>query len=133
MGPNPTFGTKGEGTMSIESIVAAVLALALIIWWVWYNTIHSRFYRLKRRWERDTLYVSSGTQIINHPAYQAIIALGPDVIPLILKDLESGFNHWGYALEQITHVQPVPCEADYDAEKVRAAWLAWGRELGFIR
>lgn len=119
--------------MSIESTIAIVLALALIIWWVWYNTIPNRFRRLNQRWKRDTHYVSSGTQIIGHPAYQAIIALGPEAIPLILHELKNGVGHWSYALEQLSsRTDIVPPEDRGNLEAVRAAWLAWGRELGFI-
>lgn len=118
--------------MNIYRWTALIVAFVLVSWWFERMSIGSRFRRLKKRWEKETEYTSSETEIINHPAYQAIIALGPDVTPLILKDLEFGFNHWGYALEQITHAQPVPCEAYGDAEKVRAAWLVWGREMRFI-
>lgn len=119
----------------MSMLMAAIVGLVfcLIVFTTEQFTLNGRFRRLKKRWEKETEYTSSATEIINHPAYQAIIALGPDMIPLILKDLEFGFNHWGYALERITHAQPVPCEAYGDAEKVRAAWLAWGRQLGFIR
>ena len=45
------------------------------------------FARLVQAWKRDTRYISSPTEIATHPAYQRIIGLGREVVPLILADL----------------------------------------------
>src|SRR5262245_66234655 len=58
------------------------------------HDVAGRFQELARQWKADTLLLSSSTAISSHPAYQAIIALGPPVLPLILHDLEAEPAHW---------------------------------------
>ena len=68
--------------------------------------------------------------MVTHPAYQAIIALGPPVVPLLLHDLEREPFHWFEALQAITGEDPVPREHWGMIAAMRADWLAWGRERG---
>ena len=49
--------------------------------------LEAHFQALTKTWHKETLCVSSGTKIIEHPAYQAIIRLGPRVVPLIRQEL----------------------------------------------
>jgi len=65
-----------------------------------------------------------------HPAYQQIIALGPPVIPLILRELRERPDHWFWALNAITGEDPVGPEDDFD--QAVEAWLRWGRERGYL-
>ncbi len=55
--------------------------------------IELRFEELARRWERETAFCSSASEIVGHPAYQEIIALGRGVVPLILAELRRRPNH----------------------------------------
>jgi hypothetical protein len=90
----------------------------------------SQFRALAERWREETAFLSSSTAMAAHPAYQAIIALGPPVVPLILRDLERQPDHWFDALKAITGEDPV---SPQDWGRVRAmadAWLAWGRSRG---
>ena len=63
--------------------------------------------------------------------YQAIIRLGWPAVPGILHELDVRPHYWFPALEAISGEQPVPPESDVPA--ARAAWLAWGREHGYLR
>lgn len=67
----------------------------------------------------------------NHPAYQEIIRLGPEVIPLLLRDLEENHTHWFTALEAITGTNPVPPSASGKIPEMAEAWLCWARKNGY--
>jgi hypothetical protein len=96
------------------------------------NTLASQFAALAGEWKTATALLSSSTAISNHPAYRAIIALGPPVVPLILRDLEQEPAHWFEALQAITGEDPVPAGDWGKIQAMRQAWLAWGRSQGLI-
>ncbi len=75
------------------------------------ETVEERFYRLSAVWHRDTDYLSSMDEAESHPAYQEIIRLGSEVVPLLLRDLEENHTHWFAALKAITGVWPAPASA----------------------
>ena len=62
-----------------------------------------------------------------HPAYQQIIGMGKEAIPLILEELQREEDHWFWALKAITGEDPVPGKDWGKIQAMRAAWLAWGR------
>jgi hypothetical protein len=70
--------------------------------------------------------------MVSHPAYQAIIALGPAVVPFVLHDLEREPAHWFEALQAITGADPVTPAQWGNIPAMSAAWLRWGREQGII-
>jgi hypothetical protein len=83
------------------------------------------FRALTERWHSDTRYWSSVTKMAMHPAYQRIIALGEEVIPLILNDLRSTRGHWLWALYVLSGFEdPAPQDATFD--EAVDAWLTWG-------
>src|SRR4051812_35619155 len=83
------------------------------------------FRQLAGDWRAGTRYLSSATEIATHPAYQRIIGLGPQVIPLILAELEKQPEHWFWALAALTGEDPVP-ETDHGRVwAMAAAWLKW--------
>src|SRR5947207_10431415 len=47
------------------------------------------------------------TEIALHPAYQQIIGMGKEAIPLILEELQREEDHWFWALKSITGDDPV--------------------------
>jgi hypothetical protein len=95
-------------------------------------SLADRFAVLAARWKADTALLSSTSAMVAHPAYQAIIALGPPVVPLLLEDLKREPAHWFEALKAITGADPVP-PADWGRiPAMTAAWLAWGRAQGLI-
>jgi len=89
-----------------------------------------RFDQLVRAWKQDTRYSSSLSKIVMHPSYQAIIGMGPAVLPLIFAELQHSGGHWFWALHAITQAHPAHEGDTYDAA-VRA-WLAWGRARGYV-
>ena len=95
------------------------------------QAIDDRFRTLAERWKRETLVLSNPTAIEAHPAYQEIIRMGPDAIPLILADLSKEPNFWFGALQDLTGENPVTPEMRGKVHLLAAAWLKWGREHGY--
>lgn len=67
-----------------------------------------------------------------HPAYQRIIGLGPQVIPLILSDLKRELGHRFWALSALTGENPVDPADRGRVSAMAAAWLKWGTDNGWI-
>jgi hypothetical protein len=95
------------------------------------ETVEQRFRRLAAAWQAAVAYQSSTTLRNNHPAYQEIIALGPDVVPLLLRDLEENQTHWFAALREVTGANPIPESAAGNIPKMVEAWLRWAKDNGY--
>jgi hypothetical protein len=95
------------------------------------QTVEERFRRLEAIWTAETGYLSSYTDIVEHPAFREIIRLGKGVVPLMLRDLEERPRLWVWALPEITGADPVPPNEAGDIAKMSAAWLHWGRANGY--
>jgi hypothetical protein len=95
------------------------------------ETVEERFRRLAGAWHRDTDYLSSMDDTERHPAYQEIIRLGPEVVPLLLRDLEENHTHWFGALQAITGANPVPASLGGNIRGMAEAWLRWARDKGY--
>lgn len=87
--------------------------------------LYIKFTRLKEKWEDDTKYLSNITDICNHPAYQEIISLGKDVVPYIIIDLSETGHYWFWALQKITHEDPIPEEHYGYINKMTQDWIQW--------
>jgi hypothetical protein len=94
------------------------------------EAVEARFRRLAATWDQATGHLSSMTAASNHPAYQEIIRLGPEVVPFLLRDLEENESQWFVALRQITGVNPIPSSAAGNVPKMIEAWLQWARDNG---
>jgi hypothetical protein len=95
------------------------------------ENLEVRFHRLARIWLADTAYVSSSTDMVAHPAFLEIVAMGTAVIPLLLRELAHGTGHWHRALRRITGADPVPVADRGSIAKAAQAWLKWGKEQGY--
>ena len=90
------------------------------------------FRDLATRWREQTSMLSSVADIAAHPAYQSIVGMGADAVPLILNDLaENGPDHWFWALTAITRENPVTAEIAGDLQRMTEAWLEWGKQKGY--
>src|SRR5712691_6321721 len=67
----------------------------------------------------------------NHPAYRAIISLGVDVVPSLLRDLEGNNTHWFCALREITGAVRILASAARNIPKMVESWPHWAREMTF--
>ena len=90
--------------------------------------VEETFKILADEWRKETRHLSSSQQIAMHPAYQRIIEMGPQVVPLILRDLRDYGGSWYTALKAITGVSLIPTDAQGDVRRMREVWLNWGRE-----
>jgi hypothetical protein len=95
------------------------------------ETVAERFQRLAAVWHRETDFLSSMAESSSHPAYQEIISLGPQVLPLLLRDLQENHTHWFAALRAITGTNPVPASAAGNVPRMADAWLQWARDHGY--
>ena len=95
-------------------------------------TLKAIFHDLVATWKQERAFASSIDAMVLSPAYQRIISLGTDVIPLILQEMASRPDHWFWALWVLTDADPV---RDEDAGNVLAmtdAWLQWGEAEGYL-
>lgn len=90
-----------------------------------------RFRDLVREWKAATPLTSSITEMATHPAYQQIIGMGKEAIPLILKELQQDPDHWFWALKAITSEDPVPAADRGKLRPMTQAWLAWAKDHGY--
>lgn len=93
--------------------------------------LEQHFRELAARWLTETAYVSSTSDLVGHPAFQEIVALGPPVIPLLLGELEKRTGPWHRALRRVTGADPVPPSDRGNIDRAADAWLRWGKEQGY--
>ena len=88
--------------------------------------LEREFRKLADKWYEETEDISVLGDRFMRATYQSIIGLGPDAIPLLLRELQNEPDYWFWALAAITRQNPVPPGADFD--QAVEAWLTWGRE-----
>ncbi len=94
--------------------------------------LRAQFQRLVAQWRNECQLLSSTTAKAMHPAYQQIIGLGPEALPLIFKELSERQGHWFWALKSITGEDPVSAADAGNVPRLAEAWLHWGREHGYL-
>jgi hypothetical protein len=87
--------------------------------------VRERFEALARQWQEETAVLSSTTKRIMHPAYQAIIGLGPEVVPILIEELKERPNYWFWALKSITGEDPVQPQDRGNLDRMARAWIDW--------
>jgi hypothetical protein len=94
--------------------------------------LERRFRELVDEWQAAVAPLSSTSARVQHPAYRQIIALGPAVVPLLLRELERRPNHWFAALRTLTGADPVALADRGHLGSMAAAWVKWGKERGHL-
>jgi len=92
------------------------------------SALNARFRELAKRWKDETLDMSSLSDIITHPAYLQIIAMGRKALPLLLDQLRNEPDHWFAALSAISNHNPVPPQQAGNLDQMTEAWLAWAEQ-----
>jgi len=92
-----------------------------------------RFRHLAQTWRKERVPTSSITRLAMHPAYQQIIGMGEDALPLILQELREKPDHWFWALAAISGEDPVPAASKGKLQEMADAWLQWGRSRGYLK
>lgn len=96
------------------------------------SAYRKKFDELAAKWKTETGGLSSVASMVMHPAYLEIISHGEKMIPFILLDLQHKPSHWFIALKTLANCSPVKPEDAGNMKKMTEAWLAWGRENGFL-
>src|SRR5580698_3363154 len=95
------------------------------------GTLEQEFNELARQWRRETGMLSLTRQKAMHPAYQKIIGMGKDALPLIFREMRSRGGDWLWALESIVRPKVNPAQGTTNFKEAVAAWLRWGEENGY--
>jgi hypothetical protein len=94
-----------------------------------------QFHKLTLDWHAERGATSSITEMAMCKSYLSIIAMGPAVIPLILRKMEDEGDEpdmWFVALQALTHNDPVTDASRGDFKKMADSWLAWARRSGYV-
>jgi hypothetical protein len=94
--------------------------------------LEMKFQALAQEWKRESRFASTANQMFLLPSYQKIIGLGPDAIPVILRDLQKESNHWYWALAALSGENPVESQDAGNVRAMRQAWVEWGRQRGLL-
>jgi hypothetical protein len=89
------------------------------------SAIEQQFDELAAIWRSETRGAPFLVTRVTHWAYQRIIGMGTEAVPLILRELEREPDHWFWALNAITGEDPAEGVEEFDEAVAR--WLAWGR------
>ncbi len=90
----------------------------------------ARFQRLVREWREATGHFSSSRDMAMHRAYQEIIGMGVEALPLLLREMEREPDHLFWALRAITGQDPVPAEHRGRIAEMARDWIEWARQQG---
>jgi hypothetical protein len=93
--------------------------------------IESTFRVLVSAWKSRKSHSSSIEEMSMDLAYQQIIGLGPNAVPLLLRELEREPDHWFWALHAITRHDPVPRASRGKISEMAKAWIVWGKQQGY--
>ena len=89
------------------------------------SPIEELFNSLSATWESETRHLSSLSEKAVHPAYQRIIGLGPQVVPILIERLRKKPGWWFWALRALTGVDPVPEASRGRPTLMAEAWTNW--------
>jgi hypothetical protein len=96
--------------------------------------LEERFLEHAEKWQHETEHLSSPTQMMMHPTYQAILGLAREhesaVIRLMLEDLRDNRRMWFWALAYLTKENPIKAEDSGKLDKMIKAWVDWGKQRG---
>jgi hypothetical protein len=79
---------------------------------------------------RDTAKLSSPSDIAAHESYRAILDMGDDAVPYLLRDMQENRRTWFRLLAKITQENPVTDSDIGKPDRMINAWLHWGRARG---
>ncbi len=92
--------------------------------------VERRFEALAHRWIEEAGGLSVVADMVAHPAYRNIVDMGDAVVPFILRAIRREPTFLYRALRDITGQNPAPPGSDPD--ETDEAWLAWGRDKGYL-
>lgn len=96
------------------------------------DAVRDKFLVLAEQWRNETGHISNMIFRFMNRNYQQIIAMGDDIVPIILEDIQIKPDHWFWALEMITNENPVKHDHAGRVNLMIQDWLEWGRNRGYI-
>jgi hypothetical protein len=100
------------------------------------ETLEIRFREQADKWAHETRHLSSPTQRMMHPSYQAILGMAGEnkekLIRLLLLDMQKDRRPWFWALSYLTQANPVLQEHAGKMDKMIQDWKSWGIQKGFV-
>lgn len=84
-----------------------------------------KFVRLRDNWLNERPPSSNPRDLTCHPAYLAIIGMGPPAVPFIISELREYPDHWFVALRAITECDPVSEGARGKVREMAKDWVEW--------
>lgn len=92
-----------------------------------------RFHRLAAEWRKECGPHSSAQRMAGLRPYREIVAMGAEVVPVMLRELRRTPDHWFIALHELTGASPVPSEHAGNIVEMALAWVSWGESTGLIK
>lgn len=97
-------------------------------------SLEEQFGEQAKKWRQETEHLSSPTQMMMHPSYQAILGMAQgheqEMVDLMLRDLRNNRTPWFWALSYLTKDNPVRRSDVGKLDKMIKAWLDWGKARG---
>jgi len=93
--------------------------------------VENCFKKLAEEWSRNTMHISSASDLVNDRSYRKIIDMGWDVVPHLLIDLQRNKRFWFPALAEITGVRPFDQNDKNNPRRMAEAWIRWGKRKGY--
>jgi hypothetical protein len=97
------------------------------------TALRQRFRELAEQWKSECLLTSSTEEMAMHPAYQQIIGIGPDAIPILLEEMQRKPDHWSWALRAISGDNPVKPEHRGKLALIAQDWIEWGKHHRYLK
>ena len=92
--------------------------------------LRHRFLDLAQQWSDETGHLSSPSQKMLHPSYQAIMGMAQEhkdeVIDLFIQDMRENRRQWFWALSYLTQANPITPEDAGRIDRMIGAWVRWG-------
>jgi hypothetical protein len=104
--------------------------------WSQHQDLIREFRNLHQQWRDERGAKSTVAEMAMLPAYQKIMGMGPQVVPMILTELKAegeSPDHWFWALAAITRENPVPPQSRGKIREMAKAWLEWGERTGHVQ
>jgi hypothetical protein len=100
------------------------------------DDLEQRFREQADKWQRETQHLSSPTQRMMHPSYQAILGMGQHnarkVVALMIRDMQQNQRAWFWALSYLAQDNPISQSDAGKTDKMIKAWVNWGKVEGLL-
>ena len=100
------------------------------------DSLKQRFEEHAAKWERETRHLSSPTQRMMHPSYQAVLGMGrehqKEIVSLLIRDMQDHDRPWFAALSYITNENPIDRADAGKMNKMIESWVKWAKSRGVL-